>query len=104
VTGKVDIIIGSTSAFKVSNGAEIMTSVVGTGCMAASVIGTFAAIEKDYALAAATALSCYEIAAEIAAVNAKGPIDFKNRLFDAVWSLTAEDAERYQRVEKIFLT
>jgi len=101
VTGKVDIIIGSAGSYKVSNGTEMMTSVVGTGCMAASVIGTFAAIEKDHALAAATALSCYEVAAEFASVSAKGPMDFKNRLFDAVWTLEPEDVERYQMVEKI---
>jgi hydroxyethylthiazole kinase len=101
VTGKVDIIIGPSGSFKVSNGTEMMTSVVGTGCMAASVIGIFAAIEKNHALSAAAALSCYEIAAEIATVKAQGPLDFKNRLFDAVWALTAEDVERYQKVEKI---
>ena len=54
-----------------------MTSVHETGCMATSVIGAFAAVEKDLSLAAACALADYGLAGELAAQQAGGPASFK---------------------------
>jgi hydroxyethylthiazole kinase len=77
----------------------MMTHVVGTGCMAASVIGTFAAVEDDYAQAAAAGLSCFGIAAEIAAKKSKGPMEFKQNLFDSIYALDEKTARKLQRIE-----
>jgi hydroxyethylthiazole kinase len=71
----------------------MMAKIVGTGCMAASVIGTFCAVENDNAYAAACGLACYEIAAEIAAAASKGPGSFKEKLFDAVYNLDEATAD-----------
>jgi hydroxyethylthiazole kinase len=79
----------------------MMASVVGTGCMAASVIGTFAAAEKDLVSASVAGLVCYEIAAEMAARFSKGPGTFKLMLFDAVFNLDAESVNRMQKIEVI---
>lgn len=98
MTGPEDILSNGEKTYIVSNGHPIMTSVVGTGCMAASVIGTFAAIEKDYALAAACGLVCYEIAAEQAATDCHGPASFKERLFDSLYSLNDETVTVNQKV------
>ena len=89
ITGKQDLVVSPTSTGLVNNGHELMTSVVGTGCMAASVIGSFAAVEKDHVAAAASALACYEIAAELAAARPDcfGPASFKQHLFDALYAL-----------------
>lgn len=83
----------------IRNGHELMTRVVGTGCMAASVIGTFAAVEPDRVLAAGAALSCYGMAAELAAEGAPGPATFKERLFDCLYQLDRPTCEHLQRVE-----
>jgi len=99
VTGPIDLIIRERQAVLVSNGHPMLTSVVGTGCMAASVIGTFAAVERDYVLAAAAALSCYEIAAEVAAEKSNGPASFKEGLFDNLYRLDRQTCERRQKVE-----
>jgi hydroxyethylthiazole kinase len=99
VTGKTDIVTDGTRTLFVHNGHPMMTHVVGTGCMAASVIGAFAACERDLMVAAASALACYEIAAELAAEAASGPASFKEKLFDRLYSLDRDTVTRRQRIE-----
>jgi hydroxyethylthiazole kinase len=99
ITGKVDIATDGETTYLVMNGHPMMTHVVGTGCMATSVIGAFAAVEPKLSLAAACALACYGIAAELAAEKATGPASFKERLFDCLYSLDRETVDRLQRIE-----
>jgi len=99
ITGKEDIIADKDKHFIVKNGCDMMTHVVGTGCMAASVIGAFSAVEKDLAKASAAGLSCYEIAAELACKDSAGPGTFKERLFDNVYNLDKEKIEKLKRIE-----
>lgn len=98
ITGIEDIVADGKRVVLVKNGHPMMASIVGTGCMAASVIGTFAAVEKDLVAAAVAGLVCYEVAAEIAVQEAKGPGTFKEKLYDAVYSLDADTVNRMQRV------
>jgi hydroxyethylthiazole kinase len=98
ITGKEDIITDGVKVYLVKNGHPLMTHVVGTGCMAASVIGAFAAVEPELGRAAALGLACYEIAAELAAEQAAGPASFKEKLFDCLYKLDRETVERRQRV------
>lgn len=99
ITGKEDIVADPRSMYIVKNGEEMMAHVVGTGCMAASVIGTFAgASPHDVTAAAAAGLSCYEIAAELAVKKSTGPASFKERLLDCVFHLTKEDVDSMQKV------
>jgi hydroxyethylthiazole kinase len=99
VTGQVDIVTDGTRTYRIGNGHEMMAHVVGTGCMAASVIGAFAAVERDLAAAAAGGLAIFGIAAEVAAEKAPGPATFKLRLFDSLYSLDRGTVDRLQRVE-----
>ena len=98
VTGKIDIVCGGGKTYLVSNGHELMNKVVGTGCMAASVIGAFAAVENDLALAAASGLACYEVAAENAVKIAKGPGTFKEELYNCIDALDAETIKQGQKI------
>ncbi|MGO8676166.1 MAG: hydroxyethylthiazole kinase [Limisphaerales bacterium] len=98
ITGAVDIVADLRGIYRVKNGDALMTRVVGTGCMAASVIGAFAAVEPDYRKAAACGLACYEIAAELAAKNSNGPASFKAGLFDCLYNLDQTTVERMQRI------
>ena len=100
ITGKEDIICDSEKCYIVKNGTEIMSHIVGTGCMSTSVIGTFAAVESDLAKAAAAGLICFEIAAELAEKQSKGAGSFKEKLFDAVYNLNKEEIEKMQKVEE----
>ena len=98
ITGKEDTISDGEHTFMVKNGHAMMGSIVGTGCMAASVIGCFAAVEGDYAKAAAAALACFGIAGEIAAEVAKGPGTFKEQFYDAVYNLNEEQVNGLEKV------
>lgn len=104
ITGKEDIVASAAADDKVyivRNGVPMMTNVVGTGCMAASVIGTFAAVESNLSLAVACGLCCYEVAAELAAKSAKGPGTFKTALYDAVYNLDRKNINRMQKIEGV---
>ncbi|MBU9889254.1 MAG: hydroxyethylthiazole kinase, partial [Candidatus Omnitrophica bacterium] len=98
ITGPEDIVTNGRTTYLIRNGHALMGKVVGTGCMAASVIGTFAAVEQDLVLAAASGLACFGAAAEFAARGAKGPASFKERLLDHVYQLSAQTADRFQKV------
>ncbi len=99
VTGKVDIVSDGTETYLVKNGTPMFTTVVGTGCMATSVIGAFAAVEPNMGVAAASALACYGIAGELAAREATGPASFKAGLFDSLYNLDRATVEEMQKVD-----
>lgn len=101
VTGKEDIVSDGNLTYIVKNGDEMLTHVVGTGCMVSSIIGTFAAVEKNTVFAATGALACFGISSEIAAKTSKGPASFKERLFDCLFFLNKETVEKMGKIEKI---
>ena len=99
ITGVTDIVAGSGRLFTVANGHEMMSRVVGTGCMATSAIGTFAgASPDDPAAAAAAGLCCFEVAAELAVKKSGGPGSFTAQLFDCIFNLSKMDVDSMQRV------
>jgi hydroxyethylthiazole kinase len=98
ITGKEDIVADQKKSFIIRNGHAMMAHIVGTGCMATSVIATFAAVDKDLALAASSGLVCFEIAAECAAKKTDGPGSFKEAIFDCVYHLDKESIDSLQRV------
>jgi hydroxyethylthiazole kinase len=98
ITGEEDIVTDGHDTLLVANGDPLMGRVVGTGCMAASVIGTFVAVGRDRVVAAAAGLACYGIAGELAARVSKGPGSFQVALLDAVATLDAATVVARQRV------
>lgn len=102
ITGKQDIVSDGENTYLINNGHEMMGNIVGTGCMATSVIGSFAAIEKDYAFAATSALVCYGIAGELAAESGKsnGPGTYKEIFYDEMYNMNTEKIKRYAKYEK----
>ena len=101
ITGKADIVSDGKRTYKIHNGHEMMGKIVGTGCMAASVIASFAAVEKDYAKAAAAALACFGIAGELAAAekDVNGPATFKEAFFDSLYNLDEKTVKTYAKIE-----
>ena len=98
ITGKDDIVADRKQLFVVKNGHVMLTHIVGTGCMATSVIGTFAAVEKNLAYAAAAALACFGIGAECAARGSLGPGTFKEKLYDCLFHLDKKTIDKMQQV------
>ncbi len=99
ITAPVDIVTDGARTILIRNGHPRMGEVVGTGCMAASVIGAFAAVENDITIAAACAMSVYGIAGEMAAVEAKGPGSMKQNMFDTIMAVGREDVLRGARID-----
>jgi len=100
-TGKVDHVSNGEITYAVSNGHDMMGAIVGTGCMAASVIASFCAVEKDYAKASAAALSVFGIAGELAAGESRGPGTYKEKFYDALYNLDAKTAEKMHKVHSV---
>jgi len=99
MTGREDLVADERKLYRISNSVELMSQVVGTGCMAASVIGTFAgAAPRDLTAASVAGLCCYEIAAELAAERSGGPSSFKLHLFDKISALRKEDVVSRLRI------
>ncbi|PGM61406.1 hydroxyethylthiazole kinase [Bacillus cereus] len=101
ITGQEDIVTDGERTILIRNGHSILTKVTGTGCLLTSVIGAFAAVEKDYVKAAVAALTFYGVAAELAAAQTveKGPGSFQIEFLNQLANTTSEDIEKYGKVE-----
>jgi len=91
ISGPIDIISDGRKTILVENGHELMGAISGTGCMASSIVGAFAAISRDHLIASTAAMAAFGIAGEKAASKASGPYSFKVRLFDEMASLTPKE-------------
>ncbi|AAM06102.1 TPA: hydroxyethylthiazole kinase [Methanosarcina acetivorans] len=100
MTGKEDIISDGDRTFIVKNGHELMGSIVGTGCMAASIVGLFAAVNRDYCDAAKDALCYFGASGELAAAKSSGPGSFKVHLYDEVFNLSDEKVKSMKNFEE----
>ena len=98
VTGEVDLVTDGQQLLEVHNGHHFMSRVVGTGCMTASVIACFAAVEANYLAAAAAGLAAINTAAELAAEEADGPALFKVKLFDQLSALSPAALTARQKI------
>ncbi len=100
ISGATDIVSDGTRTLLVDNGHELMGKVSGTGCMAASVTGAFAAVSKDRAVSTAAALAVFGLAGEKAALRSIGPASFKQALLDELYNLTPEDLAKGAKVRE----
>ena len=98
ISGATDIVTDGKRVLLVDNGHEMMGRLSGTGCMAASLAGAFAAVAGDYVVSSAAALAAFGIAGEKAAALASGPYSFRTALFDELASLSPDDIVRGARV------
>jgi len=98
ISGATDIVTDGKHTLLVENGHPMMGSLSGTGCMAASVTGVFAAESKDMVFASAAAFAAFGIAGERAASGARGPFSFRTALFDELAALTPDDLARAARI------
>jgi hydroxyethylthiazole kinase len=101
VSGAADIVTDGKRVRVVENGHAMMGSISGTGCMAASVTGVFAAESGDPVVAAAAALAAFGIAGERAAAMARGPYSFKVALFDELSRLTPAEFPSAAKIRSV---
>jgi hydroxyethylthiazole kinase len=100
ISGATDIVTDGKRTLLVDNGHPLMGKVSGTGCMAASMAGAFAAVTKDYVMASAAAFAAFGLAGEKAARHSNGPASFKVALLDEVYGLMPEELEKGARVRE----
>ena len=91
VSGADDFIVTTDNIIKLSNGTFLFTKVTAMGCGATAAIGAFAAINKNYAVAATHAMATFTIAGECVAKTASMPGSFYNAFIDKLFSLTHDD-------------
>lgn len=90
ITGKKDIVTDGKRVVEINNGSPMLRTITATGCMATSLIASFAAVCDDYVLASTGALVCFGLAGERAALKVKGPGTFRANLFDEIYNLDEE--------------
>jgi hydroxyethylthiazole kinase len=88
MSGPTDIVTDGTRSYLVDNGHPMMGSISGTGCMASSVVGAFAAASRDRVLSSTAALAAFGIAGERASERATAPYSYKIALMDEVSALS----------------
>lgn len=98
MSAPADIITDGRRTVLVDNGHEMMGLISGTGCMASSLVGAFAAASDDRVATSAAALAAFGIAGERASLKAARPYAFKAALMDEVAALTPEDLGRLTRL------
>lgn len=98
ITGERDVVSDGRRTLGVDNGHAWLKTNTGTGCMSTTMVAAFAAVERDYLVAAAGGLACFGLAAELAAEGARGPASFKVALFDRIYNLTPEQLATGARV------
>jgi hydroxyethylthiazole kinase len=102
VTGKTDMVAGGEKSVRIENGHAMLSALTGTGCMCASLIGSFCGACDSPFDAAVTALLVMGIAGEIAweAAGKRGGGSFHAALHDAVslmdGKILAERARVYE--------
>ncbi len=118
VTGAVDLITDGRRVARVHNGHELLPQVVGSGCMAASLVAAFAGVEEDPFHAAVAAMAAMGVAGEQAAallpVEEKmswdkrisqtgrtrlGPARFKIQLLDSLYHLDPDELDSQAEIE-----
>ncbi|OPY35705.1 MAG: Hydroxyethylthiazole kinase [Methanoregula sp. PtaU1.Bin051] len=101
VSGQTDIVTDGRRTVFVENGHPMMGRMSGTGCMAASMTGAFAAVTKDHVAATAAALAAFGIAGERAAAHASGPYSFRIALVDGVSALIPDDLGKMAKIRNL---
>ncbi|MGL6106236.1 hydroxyethylthiazole kinase [Romboutsia sp.] len=100
-TGKVDSITDGEKVCKIDNGTAKLKSITGTGCMSASLIGSFIGACEDKFKGATMGVLSMSLSGELA--NSENPSigNFKVKLMDTVYSLNSDIYEKYAKVETI---
>lgn len=90
-SGRADLVTDGNRLYRCTAGHPLMGTVVGTGCMAASILGAFVAVSDRLWTAAGCAMAFYGAAGEAAAKRAETPMAFKNALLDSVYTMARGD-------------
>ncbi len=104
-SGETDVVADSDAVYRVRAGHEMLSEVVGTGCMLGSTLATFCGAGDDDLTASLHGTLAYGVAGERAAdLEYDGPASYRINFLDAVYGLTpavAESLDLDGRVDRI---
>lgn len=98
-TGKVDVITDGEKIIKIYNGTSKLKKITGTGCMSASLIGSFLGTKNDALKCAAMGILTMSLCGELSDKDDIGIGSFKVSLMDNVYKLDEEKLKKYSKVE-----
>lgn len=106
ITGAIDVVADSKSAYVIRNGNPIMSRITGTGCMLTGMIAAYIGGNPNQALLATTAAVCsMGIAGEIAyqkiQEEGKGFGTLRSYMIDAISQMTQENLNGGARIESM---
>jgi len=99
VSGETDYIVAGADVTRILNGHILMTKVTGLGCTASALCGAFAAVNGDFALAAAEAMAVMGIAGEMGAMKSFGPGSMQVNFLDALYRLSEENIDKLIKID-----
>ena len=98
-TGKVDVITDGEKIIKVDNGSSRLKSITGTGCMSASLIGSYLGVSENKLEAASMGILTMSLCGELADKGNIGIGSFKVSLMDNIYNLNEETLNKFSKVE-----
>ncbi|AWB43535.1 hydroxyethylthiazole kinase [Paenibacillus sp. CAA11] len=103
ITGREDAISDGQGCRIISGGDALLTQVTGTGCLLTSVLGAFAAVEKNLLLAGTAGLAFYGAAASRAAerTSAQGPGSFQIAFLDELAKLHPHSLKGHTAIREL---
>lgn len=103
ITGAIDIVADSQTAYCIYNGNPMMSSITGTGCQLSAMTAAFVTANPDRPLEAAAAAVCVMgYAGEIAhrrLTKLDGNSSYRNYIIDAIFNMTPEMLEEGAKYE-----
>lgn len=103
VTGAIDIVADSKTAYCIRNGHPMMSAVTGTGCQLSAMTAAYAAANPGHPLEAAAAAVCaMGLCGQLAyerLTPKDGNASYRNYIIDAVYNLTPEELEKGAKYE-----
>ena len=99
-TGETDYVSDGSVTYRLENGTDMLGNVSGTGCMVSSVVGCYIGACGRSIEAVASAVTAFNIAAEVAVTRCGGPGTFRLALLDAMFNLDGETLDDRARCER----
>ncbi|MCT4595954.1 MAG: hydroxyethylthiazole kinase [Anaeromicrobium sp.] len=104
ITGQEDIISDGETTLVLKNGTSLLGSITGTGCMSASLIGSFLGTGISPLASASLAILTMCISAEMAAKRLSkdcGSKSFKTYLIDGIYNMDYDSISKEMNVEYV---
>lgn len=98
-TGAIDVVTDGQEVYKINNGTSKLKGITGTGCMSASLIGSFLGITDNKLQAATMGTLCMSLSGELADVDNIAIGSFKVKLMDNIYSLDDILLKSYAKIE-----